>query len=55
MGKVLGIDQGITSVGWGIIDTDTNQIVDAGVRLFGEADKKNNEGRRGFRSGRKAK
>ena len=55
MGKILGIDQGITSVGWGIIDTDSNTIVDAGVRLFPEADKTNNEGRRNFRSSRRVK
>lgn len=55
MGKILGIDQGITSVGWGIIDTEKNEIIDAGVRLFPEADKANNEGRRSFRGGRRLK
>ncbi len=55
MGKVLGLDIGVASVGWGIIDLETSQIVDAGVRLFQEADKENNEKRRGFRSGRRLK
>ena len=47
--KVLGLDIGITSVGWGIIDIDNATIIDAGVRLFDEADKSNNESRRSFR------
>ncbi|MBQ3419961.1 MAG: hypothetical protein IJO27_05010 [Bacilli bacterium] len=41
MGKILGIDQGITTVGWGIIDTDKGDVIDAGVRLFPEGDKTN--------------
>jgi len=41
----LGIDIGITSVGWGIIDEDFN-IIASGVRLFNEANKSLNEGRR---------
>ncbi|WP_017185731.1 type II CRISPR RNA-guided endonuclease Cas9, partial [Alkalibacillus haloalkaliphilus] len=48
----LGLDIGIASVGWGIIDEDQN-IIDAGVRLFPEADVNNNEGRRGFRGARR--
>lgn len=32
----LGLDIGIASVGWGIVD-ENNKIVDAGVRLFPEA------------------
>ena len=55
MRKVLGLDIGITSVGWGIIDIDENRIIDAGVRLFEEADKEKNVSRRGFRSGRRLK
>ncbi|MET3684350.1 CRISPR-associated endonuclease Csn1 [Alkalibacillus flavidus] len=48
----LGLDIGIASVGWGLIDEDQN-IIDAGVRLFPEADVNNNEGRRGFRGARR--
>lgn len=55
MGKILGIDQGIASIGYGIIDSESYKIIDAGVRLFPEADKKNNEGRRSFRSSRRLK
>ncbi|EXJ22516.1 hypothetical protein ADIAL_2102 [Alkalibacterium sp. AK22] len=34
---VLGLDIGVSSVGWGIINKETNEIIDAGVRLFEEA------------------
>ncbi|MFB1050138.1 type II CRISPR RNA-guided endonuclease Cas9 [Paraliobacillus sp. JSM ZJ581] len=44
---ILGLDIGIGSVGWGIID-ENRTIIDAGVRLFPEADKTNNESRRSF-------
>lgn len=50
---VLGLDVGIASVGWGIIDYDNNNIVDCGVRLFPERDTKSNEERRSFRSSRR--
>ena len=33
---VLGLDIGITSVGYGVIDLKTNNFVDYGVRLFKE-------------------
>ncbi len=50
---VLGLDVGIASVGWGLIDLETSEVVDCGVRLFEEGTAKNNEERRGFRSGRR--
>src|SRR5690625_2485959 len=49
---VLGLDIGIGSVGWGIIDQNQN-IIDAGVRLFPEADKTFNDSRRNYRSTRR--
>ncbi|WP_106190294.1 type II CRISPR RNA-guided endonuclease Cas9 [Alkalibacterium olivapovliticus] len=52
---VLGLDIGISSVGWGIIDKDTNEVVDAGVRLFEEATRNANEDRRNFRGSRRLK
>lgn len=55
MRLALGLDIGISSVGWGIIDLDTSNIVDAGVRLFEEANRNANEERRGFRSSRRLK
>lgn len=55
MTKVLGLDIGISSVGWGIINQDTGEIIDAGVRLFEEATRNANEDRRGFRGSRRLK
>ncbi len=48
----IGLDIGIASVGFGVID-DKDQIVEAGVRLYPEADVSNNEGRRAKRSSRR--
>ncbi|XJZ27776.1 type II CRISPR RNA-guided endonuclease Cas9 [Bacillota bacterium Lsc_1132] len=55
MKKILGLDIGISSVGWGIIDQDSGEIIDAGVRLFEEASRNANEERRGFRGSRRLK
>ncbi|SFC43999.1 CRISPR-associated endonuclease Csn1 [Alkalibacterium subtropicum] len=52
---VLGLDIGVSSVGWGIIDKDTNEVIDAGVRLFEEATRNANEDRRNFRGARRLK
>ena len=51
---VLGLDIGITSVGWGIIDKQDN-VIDCGVRLFEEADASNNATRREKRGARRVK
>ncbi|WP_138416612.1 type II CRISPR RNA-guided endonuclease Cas9 [Aquibacillus sediminis] len=48
----LGLDIGIGSVGWGIID-ENQDIIDAGTRLFPEADVSNNDGRRTYRGTRR--
>lgn len=54
MGRlVLGLDIGITSVGYGIIDIDENEFVDYGVRLFKEGSAANNVDRRTKRGGRR--
>lgn len=55
MKKVLGLDIGISSVGWGVIDQDSGDIIDAGVRLFEEAERNANEDRRSFRGSRRLK
>ena len=52
---ILGLDIGITSVGWGIIEKDTGEIIDAGVRLFTEANTENNTNRRKFRHSRRTR
>lgn len=51
----MGLDIGISSVGWGIIDAKTGEIIDAGVRLFEEATRNANEERRSFRGARRLK
>lgn len=50
---VLGLDIGITSVGYGVIDLDSNELVDYGVRLFKEGTAANNEKRRATRGRRR--
>jgi len=51
---ILGLDIGVTSVGWGIIDKQDN-VIGKGVRLFEEADASNNEKRREKRGARRVK
>lgn len=36
--KVLGLDIGITSCGWALVDEDRHQIIGAGVRIFDKAE-----------------
>ncbi len=38
MKYVLGLDIGITSIGWALIDKDSNRIVRPGVRIFEKAE-----------------
>lgn len=52
---ILGLDMGITSVGWGLIDYDSGKIVDKGVRLFKEATAEDNLKRRTHRGSRRLK
>ena len=54
MGRlVLGLDIGITSVGYGIVDIDNYKFVDYGVRLFKEGTAADNETRRDKRGHRR--
>lgn len=52
---ILGLDLGIASVGFGIIEKDTYKIIKYGVRLFDESNADNNLTRRSLRSGRRLK
>lgn len=52
---ILGLDLGITSVGYGIIEADTYEIIAYGVRLFEEGTADNNLTRRTMRGGRRLK
>lgn len=53
MGLILGLDIGIASVGYGVIDSENKLIKSAGVRLFESANPENNKIRREMRSGRR--
>lgn len=50
---VLGLDVGIASVGYGVINKETGEFVDYGVRLFKEGTAAENEKRRGSRGRRR--
>jgi CRISPR-associated endonuclease Csn1 len=52
-GYILGLDIGITSVGWGIIKNDSFDIIDYGVRLFEEGSADANAKRREKRGSRR--
>lgn len=52
---VLGLDIGITSVGWGLVDIDNNDIIKKGVRLFPEGTAADNLKRRTKRGSRRLK
>lgn len=54
-GYVLGLDIGITSVGIGVLEKSTGEVIFSGVRLFEEASAANNQKRRERRSGRRLK
>jgi len=55
MGYILGLDLGIASVGYGIIDSDSYEIIKYGVRLNEEANAEDNLKRRTMRGGRRLK
>ncbi|WP_088816271.1 MULTISPECIES: type II CRISPR RNA-guided endonuclease Cas9 [Listeria] len=50
---VLGLDIGVASVGWGIIDATNGEVIDTGVRLFSSRDASANEDRRINRQSRR--
>lgn len=50
---VLGLDIGITSVGYGVIDLESNEFIDYGVRLFKEGSADENISRRSTRGRRR--
>ncbi len=52
MGYILGLDIGVASVGYAIIDENYNVLI-SGVRLFREGTAEENVARRGFRSSRR--
>ena len=53
MGYTLGLDIGIASVGFGLINNENGQVLEAGVRLFSSADPSKNQERRRSRGARR--
>ncbi len=55
--RILGVDLGIASVGWALVDDKKQEIIDSGVRIFTQSTNKDGKTlasvRREFRSGRK--
>lgn len=49
----VGLDIGISSVGWAIIDIETKQIVNLGSRIFPSGNAAGNQERRSFRGTRR--
>ena len=48
MGKVIGLDIGVASVGWAVVDSNDFNVVESGSNLFDEADANQNKERSGF-------
>ena len=55
MNYVLGLDIGIASVGWAVIDLETLKVIDACSNIFAAAEAENNKDRRLFRQMRRIK
>ncbi|MFV0556089.1 MAG: type II CRISPR RNA-guided endonuclease Cas9, partial [Lactovum sp.] len=49
----VGLDIGISSVGWSIVDIDKKEIVDLGSRIFPSGNAESNQKRRSFRGARR--
>ncbi len=45
----LGLDIGIASVGWAVVNSQSEEIAESEVRLFDSADASKNQERRTFR------
>ena len=54
MGIRVGLDIGVASVGWAVVDDEYN-VLEAGSNLFECADASKNAERRDFRQGRRGK
>ena len=56
--KILGVDLGVASVGWALVDDENNEIIDSGVRIFTQSINKDGKTlaavRREFRGSRRA-
>lgn len=55
MGIILALDIGVASVGWAVIENDTEKVLEAGSNIFPEASAADNQTRRELRQGRRLK
>lgn len=55
MKYIVSLDIGIASVGWAVIEKETEKVVESGVNLFPEATAAENQTRRGMRQSRRMK
>lgn len=55
MKYIVSLDIGIASVGWAIIDKETEKVIESGVNLFPEATAAENQVRRDMRQARRMK
>ncbi len=55
MKYVVALDIGIASVGWAVVDKETESVLEAGSNLFPEASAADNQVRRGMRQARRMK
>ena len=46
MGYIVALDIGIASVGWAVIDKETEKVIETGSNLFPEATATNNQERK---------
>ena len=53
MGYTLGLDIGVASVGFGLINNESGEVLEAGARLFSSANPDNNQTRRSNRGARR--
>ena len=51
MAKILGLDLGTNSIGWAIVDSETNKLINCGARIFpiDKQQKRSWKLRRGYR------
>ncbi|MBD5096196.1 MAG: type II CRISPR RNA-guided endonuclease Cas9 [Lachnospiraceae bacterium] len=55
MGKIVALDIGVASVGWAVVDRETENVIEACSNIFPEANAAKNAERRMFREGRRLK
>lgn len=55
MAYIVALDIGVASVGWAVIEKQTEKVIEAGANLFQEASATNNQIRRSMRQGRRLK